>query len=96
MGLEVSAPPSTAAPQPKPYGGGRKVVAELVEFARPDGALLEDSAPAHPRPARHRLVVMGREVVDAGYWWLAAEGGVAAVMVVGVEPAVEPSSSGGF
>lgn len=42
------------------------------------------------------LVAVPRQVVDAGDPWLAAEGGVAAVMVVGVEPAVESSAPFGF
>ncbi len=42
------------------------------------------------------LDVGPRHVVDAGDGWLAAEGGVAAVMVVEVEPGVESSTSFGF
>ena len=39
-------------------------------------------------PARD-LVVLTREVVDAGDGWLASEAGVGSVMVVEVEPAVK-------
>jgi hypothetical protein len=45
--------------------------------------------------SRYVAVVPG-QVVDAGDRWMAAEGGVAAVMVVGVEPLVELSAAGGF
>jgi hypothetical protein len=42
------------------------------------------------------LAVAPGEVVDAADGWLAADGGVAAVMVVGVEPAVEASAAFGL
>jgi len=34
----------------------------------------------------HALAVLTRSVVEAAHGWVASEGGVAAVMVVGVEP----------
>ncbi len=40
-----------------------------------------------------RLVVLPREVGRVGYGWVASEGGVAAVMVVGVEEPVKRSGS---
>ena len=42
------------------------------------------------------LGVMSREVGQSGDWWLASDGGVGSVVIVGVEPSRQLGPAGGF
>jgi hypothetical protein len=66
------------------------------------GAIAETVTATVPRPGQRRkhpwldLAVVTREVVDSADRWQASESGVATVMVVGVDPGLQGSITGGI